>query len=146
MIFTLTFSTTGDAPEITTQVIYQDQIQGEFTGDKLSSQIQFTVNDTDENTLQTIRVAMTGKNDNHTRLNSQGSIQHDSHVKIENINFNGVDVTEIFCDGCCCYSHDNNGTGEWHTEEFYGYIGCNGWVDVEFYTPLYLWVLENTNS
>jgi len=145
MIFTLMFSTTGDAPEIETRVIYHNQIQGQFFCNKETSIVSFEIDDTDEHTLHTIGIKTSGKTSDHTHLDLQGNIIHDSHVKIESIDFNGIDVTEIFCDGCVCYSHNNNSTSEWHTEPFYGYIGCNGSVDLEFSTPLYRWFLDNSN-
>jgi hypothetical protein len=40
------------------------------------------------------------------------------------------------------YEHNANGTGPLVQDKFYGEMGCNGTVTLEFSSPTYLWLLE----
>ena len=89
-----------------------------------------------------IRIEMTGKKDEHTTLNAQGEIIKDSLLL-----FQDFELMEINVDQCirekAQYRHTTNGHTEPVTQQFNGSMGCNGTVEFEFSTPLYLWLLEN---
>ena len=142
MQISLSFITVGLAPEIKTQILYQDMIVDQFECDGNLHQINFIVNDTELHQVQSIAIRLLGKEAKHTQIDDCYHIVQDMHVEIEKIVFNGIDVTEIFCQGAKCYHHDQNGAVDQYIDEFHGYIGCNGTVLLDFYTPLYLWFLE----
>lgn len=104
--------------------------------------IKVQVKDTQFYQDQTIDILMQGKSHAHTKIDSEGNILYDVYAKIDKIIFDEVDVTEIFCEGKQCYIHDNNGTSDEFVDEFYGLIGCNGTVKIDFYTPLWQWYLN----
>jgi hypothetical protein len=66
----------------------------------------------------------------------------DCAVIVEKILLDDIDVTEIYCAGLECYTHNNNGSTEDVVDEFYGYIGCNGTVEISWYTPMNLWFIK----
>lgn len=142
MIFKLMFSSHGVAPDMHLCVMHHDELQGEFVCDNNPHNIEFGSEDTEERIDQSISIVLQGKTPDHTQLDNRGNIISDAHIKVEKIYFNGVDVTETFCDGRQCYHHNQNGSSDWQTNEFHGYIGCNGTVTLDFYTPLYRWFLE----
>jgi len=91
---------------------------------------------------QTIKISMHGKNHTHTVVDQQGNIISDHAVTVEKILLDGIDVTELYCTGTKCYTHNNNGLSEEFLDQFYGYIGCNGAVDLAWTTPLNLWFIQ----
>ena len=97
-------------------------------------QLFFDVDDTDKILPRKISIEMIGKADYHTELDDKGNIIKDHYVIIENIIFDEIDVTDLYCNGTQCYTHTNG-----FTDEFYGFIGVNGVVNIDFYTPLWKW-------
>jgi hypothetical protein len=87
-----------------------------------------------------IELIMTGKTRQHTRINADGEITDDVFFTIKDLRFEGVAMEEIFCQGRACYTHDFNGNQSQLVDEFYGIIGCNGAVSLEFNLPLFLWL------
>jgi len=85
---------------------------------------------------------MTGKLPSHTVLDAHGTITQDRCIMITDLAFDDIQLGHMFT-AVARYSHDHNGTTEPITEAFYGVMGCNGRVTVEFSTPIYLWLLEN---
>jgi hypothetical protein len=86
---------------------------------------------------------MHGKNQTHTVVDSNNLIVSDCTVLVEHITFDGIDITDLYAKGKKCYTHDFNGTQPEFTDEFYGIMGCNGTVTIDFYTPIHIWLLEN---
>jgi len=145
MQFSLYFTTVGSAPEIKVQILHQNKVVGQFECDDTLHQVTFDVGDTNIRQDQTVAIQMSGKQDKHTTIDNHYNIIQDSHIQVEKIIFNGVDVTEIFCQGFQSYLHDCNGSSQINQHKFYGYMGCNGQVNLDFYTPLYRWYLDHTN-
>jgi hypothetical protein len=96
----------------------------------------------DSENNHTLMFVLKGKTGAHTQLSSDGQIVKDARLHIKNICFDQVQVDQIFFDRAE-YQHDFNGTAQTTQEKFYGELGCNGTVKMNFSTPVYLWLLEN---
>jgi hypothetical protein len=90
----------------------------------------------------TIQFILDGKLSKHTQLNEDGDIVHDVRLKITDLAFDEIPLGQIFSEKAV-YTHNFNGTGAESQHRFFGEMGCNGTVTLEFYTPIYLWLLEN---
>ena len=95
---------------------------------------------TDVEQEHTLIFEMSGKTQQHTVVNDAGEIVKDALLKLTNFSIDEIDLINL---KTFKYNHDFNGTGDKTTESFYGYMGCNGQVIVQFSTPIYLWLLEN---
>lgn len=102
--------------------------------------ISFEVNDSEE-TQHELIMEMSGKTQEHTRIDEQGNIVSDLLVTIKDITLDSIPLDQNMSE-ICSYQHDFNGNGPVTTEKFYGTIGCNGVITMPFYTPVYLWLLE----
>lgn len=89
-----------------------------------------------------LEIRMQGKTSDHTKLNSDGTIAQDILISIQEVCLDGVNLGHAFLEHTV-YSHDFNGTQHPVTVPFSGHMGCNGTVRFEFFTPVYLWLLEN---
>lgn len=89
-----------------------------------------------------LRITLKNKLHEHTRIDTSGCIESDVWLTISDINFEGIDCTQIVHDHAV-YQHNFNGTGADTLDRFFGNLGCNGTVELKFTTPLYLWLLEN---
>jgi hypothetical protein len=138
----LDFSANNNCEDIILEV-YLDQ-------DKLfqataQTTIQTIVHDTvDVIGEHELKLVMSGKNCTHTTLDSEGKILSDVFFKIDRLEFEELDMREVFCLGRRSrYRHSFNSTQPEFDDEFYGEIGCNGTVFMPFDTPIYLWLSEN---
>jgi hypothetical protein len=87
---------------------------------------------------------MSGKNCKHTTLDGNGNILKDIFFKIDRLEFEEMDMQEVFCLGRRSrHRHSFNSTQPEFDDEFYGEIGCNGTVFIPFDTPIYLWLSDN---
>ena len=100
-----------------------------------------TINDDDECEHE-LKVVMSGKTTEHTKIDDSGNILKDVLISITNANIDDIDITQIFLNKIV-YTHDFNGTQSEITDTFHGYMGCNGTLHFKFATPMYLWLLEN---
>jgi hypothetical protein len=89
-----------------------------------------------------LSLCLSGKTRRHTRLDANGNIVQDACLKISKISFDDILITDLLPQ-TAVYHHDFNGTGSSRQDRFYEIMGCNGSVDIEFSTPIYLWLLEN---
>jgi hypothetical protein len=89
-----------------------------------------------------LSLIMRGKNRTHTRVDNLGQIIDDVYIVIDRLEFEELDMREIFCQGQLCYTHSFNQHQPAILDEFYGFIGCNGTVDIKFSTPIFLWLNE----
>jgi hypothetical protein len=105
--------------------------------------ISLEIPDGPMNQQHQIVLEMTGKSSAHTSIDDQGNIIKDIMFNIDSIVFDQIDVHEIFCNGKQIYTHDFNGTQQEFLDDFYGKIGCNGTVVIDFTTPIHLWFLEH---
>lgn len=101
----------------------------------------YNINDDDEREHE-LRVVMSGKTTNHTKVDVDGNIVKDVLISITNVNLDDIDINHIFEDKTV-YTHDFNSTQPELQDTFHGYMGCNGTLSFQFSTPIYLWLLEN---
>lgn len=91
---------------------------------------------------QNLIIELSGKTHKHTKINQDGGIEADSYVLIKNIVLDEIDISEIFLQGRHCYHHDNNGLSAPFIDEFWGYMGCNGQVKIDFSYPIGVWWMQ----
>lgn len=82
-----------------------------------------------------------GKQVKDTIVDETGKIIEDAVLELSNITLDEIDIKIVMYDNAE-YTHNFNGTGETVTQKFFGSMGCNGIVRLEFTTPVYLWFLE----
>ena len=116
--------------------IYQDQ-----PGDD-PVEISHEFWDNDNTTTHTLTLQLSGKEANHTRLDANGEIIEDRVIHITDVAFDNILLGHLFVEKAQ-YHHDFNGYGEPIVDKFFGAMGCNGTVELEFSSPIYLWLLEN---
>lgn len=116
----------------------KDQI---FNIEHISDTINFrhNFNDTDGN--HKLCFVMKNKKLDDTQVDKDGNIIKDACITVRNLSFDDIDVNQVFIDSAV-YEHDFNGTQPSSHVKFYGDLGCNGTVTVDFTTPIYLWLLE----
>jgi hypothetical protein len=66
----------------------------------------------------------------------------DKSITIENLAFDDIELGQLVTD-LATYTHDFNGSQDTIQDQFFGSMGCNGIVRIEFSSPVYLWMLEN---
>jgi hypothetical protein len=96
----------------------------------------------DQNAEHVLKLVLKGKSAGHTIINSAGEIVADSMLAISDLAVDGIDLEKIVHDNAV-YTHDFNGSGNTVEDQFYGTMGCNGTVMLQFSTPIYIWLLEN---
>jgi len=96
----------------------------------------------DDNQERELCIVISGKTQDHTKIDEQGNIVKDVVVNIKNVTIDGIDISQLFNEKTV-YTHDFNGTQPEVEDSFYGAAGCNGTVSLKFTTPIYLWLLEN---
>ena len=89
-----------------------------------------------------LRLVLTGKTEEHTKIDEQGAIVSDATLAISNLAFDEIKLGHMVT-RLATYSHDFNGTKQLVQDKFYGVMGCNGTASLKFTTPIYLWLLEN---
>lgn len=107
---------------------------------KETEKIEIAISD-EENSHELI-IRLSGKTEEHTKLNEHGQIIEDALAFVSNIAFDEIKIDQIVHDHAI-YTHDFNGHGEETADKFFGIMGCNGTVRLPFNTPVYLWLLEN---
>lgn len=98
--------------------------------------------DTDEHAEQCITFTMRGKTEKHTIIDAQNNIVSDSYAIVKKIIIDEIDVTDLYVEGNPCYYHvgsNNKQNGPVIIDEFYGFVGFNGDVKLQFTTPLWKW-------
>ena len=89
-----------------------------------------------------LEIEMFGKLPSDTKINSAGEILSDLSISIENLEFDGIALGQMLTD-ISVYRHDFNGSQDPIDDKFFGVMGCNGTITLEFSSPVYLWMLEN---
>lgn len=100
--------------------------------------VEFDDEDDQEHLLELI---MSGKHQDHTRVDESGVITEDRVIEITDVQVDEIELGYVFTE-TTRYHHDFNGTGDPTEEAFHGVMGCNGAVRFPFTTPVYLWLLE----
>ena len=89
-----------------------------------------------------LKISLTGKLPEHTRVNGN-EILEDAVLSLTSISIDGQDLTKMLWFKSV-YEHDFNGTGDTTQDKFYGTLGCNGTVTLNFEGPFFIWFLENS--
>jgi hypothetical protein len=137
----LSLDVSATGPDLHLQVILDGQI---IWDGYPKAEIETVNHDFDDQTEQehVLEFHMQGKLPEHTLLDETGRILQDRCIRIENFSFDDIALGHMFVE-VTQYHHDHNGTTDLVTDRFYGTMGCNGRVEMRFYTPIYLWLLEN---
>ena len=96
----------------------------------------------DPDNVHVLEIILSGKKHDHTIIDNNGFIVSDRIVEISNFNLDKIQLDQLFLDKTA-YTHNFNGTAEEIQDQFFGTMGCNGFVRFEFTSPVYLWLLEN---
>ncbi len=134
----LTICSNKTRRDIYLTVVCDGQTQTIICADGQQHALNFEVDETAGS--HCVELVMTGKTRHDTSVNADGEITDDVFFTIKDLQFEGVAMEEIFCQGRACYTHDFNGSRSPLVDEFYGIIGCNGKVSLEFNLPLFLWL------
>lgn len=89
-----------------------------------------------------LRFVMKGKTAEHTVVDSTGAITKDACITVTDLQFDQIELTQLLSTKAK-YVHDFNGSGATTHHQFYGVMGCNGTVSLEFFAPVYLWLFEH---
>jgi hypothetical protein len=113
-----------------------------FDQDHVKETQQITSEFLDDNADHSIKFVLKNKTDQHTKINESGEIISDACLTVDSPAFDDIELGHMFVEQTV-YEHNFNGTQPTTQQGFYGVIGCNGIVTMEFSTPIYLWLLEN---
>jgi hypothetical protein len=89
-----------------------------------------------------VRFVMKNKTPEHTVVDDNGNITKDAVLSVANVAFDDIELGHVFVDRAV-YHHNFNGSQDAIEDKFFGPMGCNGHVSLQFTTPIYLWLLEN---
>jgi len=96
----------------------------------------------DEDSEHELIFEMFGKSHEHTKIDNAGNIVSDAVLTIADVEIDGINI-DYLIQTLAVYRHDFNGTQAAIEEKCYGTMGCNGTVQFNFTSPVYLWFLEN---
>jgi hypothetical protein len=141
LTITGTISTTDAEADLGVEILLDHKPV--FSADHVKQDTKFLceVNDEDYSN-HCIQFVLKNKKPEHTQLDAQGNIVQDARLIIKDVAFDEIVLGQTFIDNTV-YTHDFNGTQETVQERFYGEMGCNGSVALEFTSPVYIWLLEN---
>ena len=142
MIASLLIECNQNAPEIFLDIYLNNKLitSNPFINGKTNYVVEFT--DTDARTEQCIKISMHGKTAKHTKIDEQQNIVSDIHAMVHKIVIDEIEVTEVYTQGNKCYYHIGRNSNKNElilADEFYGYMGINGNVLLNFYTPMWHW-------
>ena len=137
----LDFSASKDCQDIVLEVYCNDKKITESLARQTRQSVSLDL--PDDPADHVLRLIMRGKNHTHTVVDDQGQIIEDIYFVVDRLEFEELDMKEIFCQGLPCYTHSFNQDQPAILDEFYGYIGCNGAIDIKFSTPIFLWLNEH---
>jgi hypothetical protein len=128
--------------DVTAEIFLNNQLIAQNTADTKEFITEINLLETAHDHV--VEIQMSGKNNQHTQIDAQGNIAYDVAFEVTTLDIEDIDMRPIFCQGRVCYSHNsNNPRNPEIQDEFYGYIGFNGRVRIEFSTPIYLWLLQH---
>lgn len=140
-IFSFVVTPTDSSVPLTLTVRINDQISTPPTLIDRETVIRHELDDQEGQTYR-ICLEMSGKTNEHTRLDQEGNIVSDALLEFKNFELMGVDINDVMCKNAV-YHHNHNGNTDTVKQRFLYAMGCNGTVEFEFTTPIYMWLLEN---
>lgn len=87
-----------------------------------------------------LRFVLKNKLPDHTTV-VDGQIIKDAVISVDHFTIDGIDINQLFMD-LSTYDHDYNGTQQPVQERFYGQLGCNGTVTLNYSMPAHQWMLD----
>jgi hypothetical protein len=131
----------GCASDISIQLLVDGIKHDLFYFDDCPHTLKFNLSN--DPSTHRIQLLMSGKNHSHTKVDNNSAILSDIYAIIESIKIDQIEVKELFCNGLPCYVHNNNNHTADILDQFYGFIGCNGTISMDFYTPINQWFIEH---
>jgi hypothetical protein len=129
-------------PDVTAEIFLNNRTIAKSSADTSEFITEINLSETAQDHL--VEIQMSGKTNQHTQVDAQGNIVYDIAFEVTTLDIEDIDMRPIFCQGRVCYIHkSNNPRNSEIQDEFYGYIGFNGCVKIEFFTPIYLWLLQH---
>ena len=113
-----------------------------FTTEHVAEPTTVTIDISDDEGEYELKFVLKNKTQDHTQVDEQGNILSDAILSVSNIAFDNIKLGHMFFEQTV-YHHDFNGSRDPIEDEFYGTMGCNGYVSLKFATPIYIWLLEN---
>jgi hypothetical protein len=113
-----------------------------FSCDHVQQAQTITFDLSDDESDHKLRLVLKNKTEEHTQIDQNGTIVKDAVLIVDNLKFDEIDLKQIFSEHAV-YTHNFNGSASDIQDKFYGIMGCNGTVRLEFSTPVYIWLLEN---
>lgn len=104
--------------------------------------LYYEVDDSDE-TQHQLKLVLKNKTWDHTQLDQAGNIVKDAQLEITNVKFDGIELGHLFVKLNQYHHQNNNPDSDVIVDKLYQTMGCNGYVTLNFSTPIYLWLLEN---
>lgn len=113
-----------------------------FESDHIKETVNFNYDVNDDEGTHRLEFVMKNKTATDTVIDENNNIVKDARLIISDLAFDEIALNQMFVDQAV-YTHDFNGTQAQTQTKFYGEMGCNGTVSLEFTTPIYLWLLEH---
>jgi hypothetical protein len=115
-------------------------VYAKLGADHTRQQVQFEICPISHRT-HVLDITLSGKTQQHITMQN-GLITDDLLVSVLDLRFDGVSIDSILHKQAI-YHHDHNGHSDSVHDRFYGSMGCNGCVQLQFRSPVYLWLLDN---
>ena len=85
-------------------------------------------------------VEMQGKTPQHTKIDADGNILEDLLIEFKDWRFDDIELGHAASE-LIVYEHDHNGTSDVVQQRFFGQMGCNGKIKLQFESPVFNWLL-----
>jgi hypothetical protein len=103
--------------------------------------VRVIMDDSNHTMMHTMMFRMQGKTWQHTKIVDDVMLE-DHVIYLRDLTVEGVLIQPVL-ENTARYDHDFNGSSCRVQDKFFGVMGCNGEVSMEFSTPIFLWLLEN---
>jgi hypothetical protein len=140
LLISCSIATTDSSSALGVEILLDDQVLLDV--DHVENIINFHHTISDDDGEHSLKFVLKNKTSEHTKVDAEGNIIKDACLIIENVEFDGIALKQLLIDHSV-YTHDFNGTKPETSNKFFGTMGCNGTVTLNFTTPIYLWLLEN---
>lgn len=107
---------------------------------KISEPIEFTIDQQIDEVKHKISIEMYGKMPGDTQQDEGKDIINDVLLNIDSIEFDEIDISNLAYNLSVYYPNDDHAPG---VVQGCINLGWNGRWDLEFESPVYLWLLEN---